>query len=187
MPIAHFSRRLIIALLASLSIFMVACYPAHKQSTFGAAGPVAERQEDLFWFILWLGIAVFVLVGGAMLYAIIRFRERPGQGIPKQTHGNTKLEIAWTIAPAIVLIVIAVPTITGIYYLAEPPSGEDLLQVRVTGHQWWWEFEYPELTFIDERGQEQALVTANELHIPVGKNVSLDLKSADVITQLLGP
>ena len=181
MPKAHFPRRLIIVLLASLSIFMVACYPSHKQSTFGAAGPVAERQEDLFMFILWLGVAVFVLVGGAMIYAIIRFRRRPGQGIPPQTHGNTKLEIAWTIAPAIVLIVIAVPTITGIFYLADPPSGEDPLLIRVTGHQWWWEFEYPELTFTDERGQEQALVTANEMHIPVGRTVSLDLKSADVI------
>ena len=181
MPKIRFSAPLMVVLIVAFSVFLFACYPSHPQSTFDAAGPVAEMQKDLFALILWLGLAVFVIVMAVFAYALFRFRAKPGQEMPKQTHGNNKLEVAWTIAPVIILVVITVPTITGIFYLDKPPSDQDALEVRVVGHQWWWEFEYPELTYTDTRGQEQALVTANELHIPVGRPVNFELLSADVI------
>jgi cytochrome c oxidase subunit 2 len=150
---------------------LMACTPSHNQSTFDPVGPVAEKQLDLFMIIFLAAVVVFIVVGGALIYTVIRFRRKEGQtAIPTQTHGNTPLEIGWTIAPAIVLLVVAVPTIIYIFDIAkEPPPGA--LEVNVTGHQWWWEFEYP----------EQNVVTANELHIPVDVPVMLNLRSDDVI------
>ena len=152
-------------------LVLVSCTPSHPQSTFDTAGPVAEKQKILFYIIFWAAVFVFVLVEGILLYAVIRFRRRPGSDeMPAQTHGNTPLEIAWTIAPAIVLAVIAVPTIIYIFDISKSP-GEGALEINVTGHQWWWEFEYP----------EQNVVTANELHVPVNRYVKLNLRTDDVI------
>ena len=164
-------RILAIGLSLAAILALVACTPSHPQSTFDAAGPVAEKQLDLFLLILWAAVGVFVVVGGALLYTVIRFRRRAGsEEMPAQTHGNTPLEIGWTIAPVVVLLVIAVPTIIAIFDIAKsPPAGA--LEINVTGHQWWWEFEYP----------EQNLITANELHVPADRPVKLNLRSDDVI------
>ena len=165
-------RIIVVTLLLGVVALVVGCYPSHPMSTFDAKGPVAQQQLDLFVLILWLAAVVFVAVVGALLYAVIRFRRRLGQDIPKQVHGNTRLEVAWTIAPALVLVVIAVPTITTIFDTANTPEQEEVLEVKVTGHQWWWEFEYPQL----------GLVTANELHIPpVPWVIDVTLESEDVI------
>ncbi len=142
------------------------------QNTLAPAGEVARDILSLFRLIFWMAAVVFVVVQGLLIYAIIRFRRRPGDtAMPAQVHGNTPLEVAWTIAPAIVLAVIAVPTIQTIGKLAEPPDDKPIVQVNVTGHQWWWEFQFPEL----------GVLTANELHIPVGSRVDATLRSADVI------
>ena len=160
--------------LLSLALFLVlvaSCTPDHPQSTFDTHGPVAKIQITLFYWIFWAALIVFVAVGGGMLYTIIRFRRKPGQPEPHQTHGNTKLEIAWTIVPSIVLLVVAVPTVITQFYISTPPSGEDKLDVNVIAHQWWWEIEYP----------EQGVVTSNEIHIPLGENVEFFLTSTDVL------
>src|SRR2546428_3807800 len=119
--------------------------------------------------VLWV-VVIFALVMGLLLYAATRSRNRPGAPEPKHVHGNTVLEIAWTIAPAIVLALVAVPTVLTIYKTqGAPPPGA--LKVKVVGHQWWWEFQYPEL----------GITTADELHIPVGKTVTFDITTADVL------
>ena len=92
-----------IAILA-VSLLLVACDANAKQSTFGTAGPVAEKQLLLFNVLLWVMVAVFILVEGALLYAAVRFRRRPGQPLPKQTHGNKALEITWTVIPTILIL-----------------------------------------------------------------------------------
>ena len=166
------SRRLLaLGLSVAVILILMACTPSHNQSTFDPLGPVAEKQLTLFNIIFWAAMFVFIVVGGALIYTVIRFRRRAGQTeIPAQTHGNTPLEIGWTIAPAIVLLVVAVPTVIYIFDISgEPPP--DALEVNVIGHQWWWEFEYP----------EQNVVTANELHIPVDVPIKLNLTSDDVI------
>ncbi len=153
--------------LVAAVLLLAACSDSLDQSTLNPAGPVAQKQEDLFQFVFWLAVAVFVVVEGALVLFVWKYRHRPGAK-PSAVHGNTKLEIAWTIAPAVLLAVITVPTITGIWDLAEMPTGPDVVQVDVIGHQWWWEFRYP----------EQQIVTANELVIPTGKQISIRLCAA---------
>lgn len=164
-----FGRPLLLLVFVGALLLSMACSPSDPQNTLAAQGIVAKKQQDLFWVVAAWAAGVFVVVEALLLFTLWRFRHRPGQGEPHQTHGNTRLEIAWTIAPALVLITVAVPTVSLLWELAEPPRVA--MDVRVTGHQWWWEFEYP----------GHGVVTANELHIPVGETVQFHLTSADVI------
>ncbi|MCH8222443.1 MAG: cytochrome c oxidase subunit II [Chloroflexi bacterium] len=155
---------------------LAACAPGGDQSTFDSAGPIAKDQENIFIFIFWLAVVVFVVVEAALIYSIFRFRQtRPDAEMPTQTHGNFKLEIAWTIAPVFVLVAIAVPTVTLIFdHEKGPVDGrvpENPLEINAVAHQWWFEFEYP--------GQD--VITANELHIPIDRAVRVSLDSDDVI------
>ena len=163
----------------SISIFLSACASGedHPQSTVSPAGPAADTINDIYNMI-WIGGAiVFVLVEGALIYAIFKFRgnRKLVNGRPVPVHGNTRLEIIWTIIPAVVLAIIAVPTIQGIATLAE--RDDDAFQVRVIGNQFFWEFEYPDII-----GPDGApLKVTNEMHIPVGQRVEITLLSNDVI------
>lgn len=136
---------------------------------FSPVTPQGGAIAGLFILEIVLASLVCVAVAAAVLYATVRFRDRPGAPEPPQIHGNTKLELAWTAAPALLLVVLYVLTVRTMATVeAEAPSA---LRVRVVAHQWWWEFEYPDL----------GIVTANELHVPVGQPVWLDLASADVV------
>lgn len=141
-----------------------------QQSALQPAGPVAQMQHDLFMWTLYVAIGIFVAVVGILLFVVFRFRNRPGGPEPKQTQGSHTLEIMWTIVPIILVITIAVPTVQGLFYMNEPPEG-DAVNVHVVGHQWWWEFQYP----------DYGIVTANELRIPTGKTINLTMESNDVI------
>jgi cytochrome c oxidase subunit 2 len=153
---------------------LAACTPDNNQSTFGTAGPVAKSQADLFNFIFWIAAIVFILVEGAIVYISIRYRRRSDSDkLPHQTHGNDRLEITWTLIPVLILIAIAIPTLTGIWEQQNgaPDDMGEVLNVEAIGHQWWFEFRYP----------DQEIVTANELHIPVNRPVGFKLESQDVI------
>jgi cytochrome c oxidase subunit 2 len=158
------------------ALLLVACDADALQSTFGPAGPVAEKQLLLFNVLLWAMVVVFVLVEGALLYSLIRFRRRPGDPLPAQTHGHTGLEIAWTVIPTILILVLGIWSVVTLFELEPPPASANTLEVTVTGHQWWWEFEYQ-----DADGSGRFINTANELVVPVGKPVNLLLNSDDVI------
>ena len=162
-----------IVLLALAVALLVGCTPSHNMSTFDTLGPVAKTQLDLFYVIFWVGLAIFILVMAIMLYAMVRYRRREGDGDPPQIHGHTGLEIAWTVAPSLLLAVIAVFTVSAIFDTTNSPKTpeEGGLEVIAIGHQWWFEFEYPSL----------GVTTANELHIPVGQPVNVALDSIDVI------
>ncbi|PKB70443.1 MAG: cytochrome c oxidase subunit II [SAR202 cluster bacterium Io17-Chloro-G6] len=145
-------------------------------STWEAFGPVAQRQLDLFNVTLWMMVIVFVLVEGVLLYAIIRYRKRPGQPKPLPLHGNTTLEITLTIIPTILVLGLGIWSISTLFYVEEPPdSAPEALHVNVTGHQWWFEFEYP------DAGSGKHIITANELRIPVDRPITFNLESDDVI------
>ena len=164
-----------LGMLALFLLLAVGCSTG-RQSTWDPVGPVAAKQLELFNVLLWVMVAVFVLVGGALLYAVIRFRRRPGQELPVQTHGNLPLEIAWTIIPTILIMALGIWTVFTIFDLEEPPaSASNVLDVTVTAHQWWWEFEYP------DAGGGKRITTANEMRIPVDVPVRLTLLSDDVI------
>ena len=170
-----FPLRPALVLVVPLAIaLLAACTPENNQSTFGTAGPIAADQASLFKFIFWIAAAVFVLVEGAILYISIRYRRRSDSDKrPYQTHGNDKLEITWTIIPILILAVIAVPTLTTIWAQQNnvPQDKGEVLNVEAVGHQWWFEFRYP----------DHEVVTANEVHIPVGRPVAFKLESSDVI------
>ena len=158
------------ALLIGLGLLAGCAGPYHPQSALEPETEYGWKLQHLFELILALAAVVFVSVEGMLLYTAWRFRARPGQPRPRQIHGNTRFEIAWTIAPAVVLAIIAVPTVRTIFDVAMPPPGNSL-RIEVIGHQWWWEYRYPDFN----------VVTANEPHMPTSTNVSFDLTSADVI------
>jgi cytochrome c oxidase subunit 2 len=153
-----------------LPAVLVACAQNAPQDTLKPEGPIGRDINSLWWPVFWIAVAVFFLVEGALLWFLWRYRERRGQPAPEQVHGNTRLEVAWTMAPAIILTFVAIATVAGIFRLAAKPTG-DFLEVEVRAHQWWWEYEYP----------EAKIITANELHIPAGKLIYLRLDSQDVI------
>lgn len=148
------------------ALVMAACSDSLPQSSFNSAGDVAREQKDLLIPIIAIAAVIFVLVEGALVWFLIKYRHREGSE-PLQVHGNTRLEIAWTIAPALVLAIITVPTVSLIYQLSKAPTGKSMT-VYAVGHQWWWEFDYPDL----------GIKTANELYIPVGTDVFVKLCSA---------
>lgn len=162
------------AVLAVFGVLVAACGDngaAHDQNSLDPRGEAARKINDLFTPFVVIAIVIGVLVVAAVLYIGVRFRAREGHpDNPKQTHGHSGLEIAWTIAPAVILVFMAVPTVRLIFDLAKKPTG-DVVEVTVNAKQWWWEYEY----------SGEGIITANEMHIPVGKPVYLTLKSDNVI------
>lgn len=156
--------------LSAAILSLSACAKNAPLDSLDPAGPVAREIDGLWTLVFGAAVAVFVLVEGLLVFSLFRFRQRKGDtSNPKQTHGNTRLEVAWTIVPALLLAVLAVPTVSTIWALAREPA--DAMPVTVTAHQWWWQYDYP----------EQEVVTANELHIPAGRRVLLTLRSNDII------
>ena len=170
-----FARTLCVVIsLLVVSIFSVSCVGIDSaQSTYDVAGPVAANQLTLFNIILALGVIVFIIVEAILIYVIIKFRRKKTDGIPQQTHGNRTLEITWTIIPSLILIIAAIPTVSGVFFAANPPlsADEGAIVIEATGHQWWFEFDYP----------QYGVHTANEIHIPIETPVIINLRSDDVI------
>lgn len=157
-----------IALGAVLALVLAACGEA-PQTALDPQGEYARKPDDLFRYVMWIALVVFLLVQGLIIYAVVRFRQRPNDPtLPVQVHGNTKLEIFWTLIPALILAGIAVPTVRTVFELADEPDGA--VNIEVIGHRWWWEYRYP-----DHGG----FATANELVIPAGVPVHLRMTSQE--------
>lgn len=152
---------------------LAGCATDLPQSTLDPAGPIAQAQKDLLMWSYWLSWPVMIGVFGVLFYVMIRYRQRKGQDhIPEQYHGSTAVELGLMVAPVLIVIAVAVPTVQTIFETESrvAPSADDVV-VNVTGYQWWWRFEYPEL----------GIVTANEMHVPAERRVILNLESADVL------
>ncbi|MDQ6853653.1 MAG: cytochrome c oxidase subunit II [Actinomycetota bacterium] len=158
------------AVVVAATLLLAACSAENnRQNSLKPKGPAADKINNLFTPVLLVAVIVGVLVLGAVVLFALRYRYRAGKNEnPKQIHGSTPLEIGWTIVPALILAVVAVPTIATIFDLHKEPSG-DVLNVTAIGKQWWWEFEYP----------NQKVVTANELMIPAGRTVRVNLTACD--------
>ena len=150
-------------------IFLSACIENAPLDSLSPEGPYARSIDELFWITFWIAVGVFVIVQGALLLSVFVFKEKPESPEPKQIHGNTKLEILWTVIPVLILAAIAVPTVQTIFDLAREP--EDALKIEVIGHQWWFEYKYP----------DYGITTANVLVIPADKPVRLEMWSNDVL------
>jgi len=150
---------------------------AGTSSIFNPASVNAQEISSLIQTIYIIAAIVFVIVEGLLIYAAIRF-SRKSAPPASEIEGNVKIEIGWTLLPAIVLAIVffvSLKTLSSVAYLppvsASDPPGQQPVTVRVVGHQWWWEFDYPDLK----------ITTADELHVPVNTVVYLEVTSNDVI------
>lgn len=164
-------------LIIMLGLAFAAGAQTHPNTTFQPHSELGRSIDFLWDRLMLLGTIVFVLVEGALLYVVFRYRRKGNETTrPPQTHGHAVLEIIWTLIPAFILIFIAVPTVRIIFQTqAKAPAGA--LEIDVIGHQWWWEFRYP----------EYKITTANEIYIPVGRTVSFKMTSNDVIHSFWTP
>lgn len=171
---------------------------AELPDVFNPQGFSARALEDVYWVVIWICVFIFIVVLAMVLWALIKDRDPTGKGIGKPIFGSTKIEITWTAIPVVIVAGIFVISVAGAEASdPAPPSGKsahalaqaggslaagerarlpdepepDRFDIIVTGHQWWWEFEYPDHGFW----------TANEMHIPQGKKLFLKIRSADVI------
>tara|TARA_Y100000996_G_scaffold414716_1_gene406469 strand:+ start:3624 stop:4760 length:1137 start_codon:yes stop_codon:yes gene_type:complete len=175
-------KKITTILLTGIILTLSACYPENfNQTTFHPYGPVADKQLDIFWLILAGGVVVFVLVEVLLIYAAIKYRSKKDSPLPNQVHGNHKLEFIWTIIPAIVVLIFSVLSINTLMYAADVPKDSEgnrgeHVALQAIGHQWWFEFRYP-----NPNDESQEVVLANEVYIPVGIPVRIELDSVDVI------
>ncbi len=167
--------------IAALSAASILTGCASAPSALSPASSNARQIADLFLFILIVATAVFVIVEGLLIYSVVRYRSKMDGSLPKQIAGNRPLEIAWTLLPALILAAVYIMSLQTLGVVAGSPGNtatsstgdppNQPLHVLVVGHQWWWEFDYPDLH----------VTTANELHVPVGVDVDLAVESIDVI------
>ncbi|WP_026690035.1 cytochrome c oxidase subunit II [Alteribacter aurantiacus] len=135
-------------------------------------GPVAEMQHNLIGLSLLIMVFVIVVVAAIFIYVLVRFREKPGDNhIPEQVEGNKNLEIIWTAIPIVLLIILAIPNVMDTFTLADTEVTDDTVVVNVTAHQYWWEFEYPDLE----------ITTGQDLYIPTDTRIVFNLEASDVI------
>ena len=151
---------------------------AETPSIFAPVSTPASAIRELAFFVLALTGAIFLVVTALVVYTLVRFgRRRDDDGSePPQVYGSARIELAWTVVPFLLVVVLALVTTRYIYGIegrAQPPEA---LEVTVVGNQWWWEIRYPKL----------GIVTANEIHVPAGDATRpapafITLQSADVV------
>ena len=160
------------ALLLAMAAMTGGCAFDGPMSTVIARSDLNRAILSVYAIITWASAIIAVVVFAVLTLVLLRFRDRPGTTtMPRQVRGHTGLELAWTIGPALVLLIIAIPTIQVIFRTQSAATPPNALEVTVRGWQWWWEFRYPTLD----------VVTANELHLPVGRPVVFQLEGPDVI------
>jgi cytochrome c oxidase subunit 2 len=152
-----------------LAAFATACADEYPQTTFKPVTELGAAIDNVFMISFWWTMVILAVVVVVLAYVLVRFRSRPGVAARK-IYGNNLAEILWTAGPAGIVALILVPTGRTIFFTyREAPEGA--MVVEAIGHQWWWEFRYPEL----------GITTANQLHLPAGRPVEIHLSSADVI------
>ena len=146
-------------------------------SIFSPESTPAHSIMRLSWFVLAITGAIFVVVFSLIVYAVVRFRRRATDDgtEPAQVYGSNPVEMAWTVVPVLIVVVLTLTTARIIHEIQDAPKPPGALDVQVVGHQFWWEIRYPKF----------GIVTANEMHVPVSSKGNptptfLDLRSADV-------
>jgi cytochrome c oxidase subunit 2 len=147
----------------------------HTSNALDPQSPQARAIYDLGIVATIVFVLIFVVVTGGIVYAIFRFRGREGEPDPTQFAGSEKVEIIWTVIPFLIVVFLFVMTLRGMNRADPPPApSPDLV---VTGHQFWWQVDYP----------RSGVITANEIHIPAGKPLSVRLESKDVLHEFWVP
>ena len=157
------------------------------QSTIVVDGPVARDQLAVFYVTCWVTLVIFIIVGGVLAYTTVKFRAKSDADEhaepPEQGHGNPLIELGLIGASVLALVIIAVPTLKGIWYTYDVPAEQkaSAYEINATGYQWWFKFEYPTEQAALDANSKMPLVTANELVIPAGRPVRINLRTVDVI------
>ena len=146
-------------------------------TTLDPSSAQAREIAGLSHFVLLITGVIFLVVGGLLVYVIVKFRARDTDSAqePPQIYGSAQVELAWTVIPVLIVVILFLVTARIIFAIQDAPKPASALDVTVVGHQFWWEFRYPKL----------GIVTANELHLPVSTSAAprpafLELLSADV-------
>lgn len=164
--------RLFAVLATSLTFFAVTgCSSNIPQNILNPFSPAAAETAGLFYIIFWVAVAIFILVEGALVYFVMRYQRRAQEEHPEQYHGNTRLEITWTVIPALILVVVFALTIRTMGTTGPTNAPAQGTPIKVVGHQWWWEIQY----------DDGKVLTASELHMPTGQVMNVALNSIDVI------
>ena len=154
-----------------------------------AATPVTERIHAFHNELLVLIFAISLFVVGLLIYVMVRFNAR-AHPVPSRTSHNALIEVLWTVIPVLILVTIAVPSFKLMYYMDRVPDAK--MTVKVTGHQWYWEYNYPDQGNLDfnsnliadkdlKPGQPRLLEVDNPLVIPVDTTVRVQVAGSDVI------
>jgi cytochrome c oxidase subunit II len=141
-------------------------------------GPLARSIADLYWVMFGAAVIVLAIVVGALVVAGIRFRERPGHQA-RQYHGNNLLELIWTVVPTLMVISFSVLSFQRLTLVNDVDSGA-AMTIKAEGKQWVWSFQYPSDPGF-KLSDGTYLKAAEELHIPAGQKVKIELSSVDVI------
>jgi cytochrome c oxidase subunit 2 len=160
-----------------------------------AFSPVKERMISLHSLVLWIVTFITLFVAGLLGWVMYRYH-RKRNPVPGTFSHNTVLEVAWTLVPVLILVVIAIPSFSLVYY--EDRTRDAALTVKVTGHQWYWEYTYPDQGNIDfssyivpddqlKPGQKRLLDVDNEMVVPVGKDIRILTTGSDVIHSFFIP
>ncbi len=179
-----FSPRRAASCLALLALpLLLGGWTSGPQSTFDVKGPVAHTQLHVFYVTVWVTMIIFVIVAGVLAYATFKFKAKKNEPTrpadAHEGHGNPFVELGLIGASILALVFIAVPTLRAIWYTYDVPEAQraNAYEVNARGLQWWFQFEYPSEQ-IEGSGQ---LVTGNELVIPAGRPVRINLRTSDVI------
>ncbi len=194
-PTQNLSRKI-----AGVALLLAGCLPA-SSLCYGAPGNTPQNPNmfrpqstpadsilHISYFVLILTGIIFVIVGSMLVYAVVKFRRRAGDDghEPPQVYGSNQLELAWTVIPVLIVLVLFLATARVIHSLQDAPKPAGAIEVIAVGHQFWWEFRYPGL----------GVITANELHVPVSdpanptptflKLISADTDHSFWVPQLAG-
>jgi cytochrome c oxidase subunit 2 len=181
--VAMFSVRMRVALgvITALVLALVSSAPALAEGPWpnDPQGPVAATIAELYWIMFVAAVVVLAIVDGALIYAGIKFRERPGH-VAQQFHGHNMLELTWTIIPTIMVVSFSVLSWQKLDFINNTRGADVGMVIQAEGVQWAWNFSYPkEDRFRLNDGSH--LTDAQELHIPVGMKVRIELSARDVI------
>jgi len=172
-------------LAVSVMLLAAGCASHAPQTTLKPQGVESNKIQSLFVPVFVIAVIVFILIIGGSLFIVMKFRARDDDDFnefPEQVHGNFRLEIGWTILPALVLAVVGLFTVLTVFDLAKKP-GPEALNVQVYGQQWWWEYRYD----TNNDGNYTDIITANDLVVPAGRVISLHIRSRDVIHSWWAP
>ena len=169
------ARRWRLVALALLAAMAAGCATGRLDAT----KPVGQEAQDIDFLMRlsgWMAVGVGIFVAAAVATIIVKFRAKPTDDpddLPPQVHGNRKAELTWTIIPTALLVFLTIYTLPTVFALAREGDGQT---IKVEGQQWWWQFSYD----LDSDGHYD-IVTANDLVIPTGEEINLEIHSNDVI------